>query len=186
MGMGQMKTPAAKAGYEQEFHRVLGEWGGDSCGVELMRALMASARLLEVLADHSLQTAGLSMPRLRLLLWLRVEERRGNKEGISPSMLSQYQHISKNTVSSLLASLEEEGLIERVLSREDKRSFKIRLTRAGRGRVSSTLPKHGAFVVDAFASLTVEEQKTLLRLVSHLRHSLHQQVSGREFGSYKT
>ena len=181
-----MKTQETKAQYDEEFHRVLGEWGGDSCGVELMRALMASARLLEVLADHSLQAAGLSMPRLRLLLWLRVEEQRGTKEGISPSMLSRYQHISKNTVSSLLASLEDQGLIERVLCSEDKRSFKIRLTRAGRGRVSSTLPKHGAFAAGAFATLTSEEQKTLLHLLQKLRSTLKCQVSGREFGSYKT
>ena len=182
-----MKTPETKARYEQEFRRIFSEWsGGDSRGVELMRALMVSARLLEVLADHKLQAVGLSVPRLGLLLWLYFEERCGNPEGISPSALSQYQHISKNTVSSLLASLENEELIERVLCSEDRRSFKIRLTRAGRSRVSSTLPKHGAFAADAFASLTVEEQKTLLQLLGNLRHSLHQQVSGREFGSYKT
>jgi DNA-binding MarR family transcriptional regulator len=126
------------------------------------------------------------MPRLRLLLSLCVEERRGNKAGISPSMLSEHQHISKNTVSSLLASLEDEGLIERVLCSEDRRSFKIRLTRAGRHRVSSTLPRHGAFAADAFASLTVEEQKDLLHLLQKLRAALKCRVSGREFGSYKT
>ena len=182
-----MKTRETKARSEQEFHRFFSEWsGGDSRGVELMRALMASTRLLEVLADHKLHAVGLSMPRLRLLLWLRVEERRGNKAGISPSMLSQYQHISKNTVSSLLASLENEGLIERVLSPEDKRSFKIRLTRTGRRRVSSALPKHGAFAADAFAPLTVEEQETLLNLLQKLRNSLKTQVSERGFESYKT
>ena len=182
-----MKTQETKARSEQEFRRVFSEWcGGDSRGVELMRALMASARLLEVLADHRLQKVGLSVPRLALMASLRVEERRGNPEGISPSELSQYQHISKNTVSSLLASLEDDGLIERVLCSEDKRSFKIRLTRVGRNRVSSALPKHGAFAVSAFASLTGEEQKTLLKLLQKLRSSLKSQVSGREFGSYKT
>ena len=182
-----MKTQETKARSEQEFHQLFGEGSSDnSRGLELMRALMASARLLEVLADHRLQKVGLSVPRLVLLARLRVEERRGNQEGISPSELSQYQHISKNSVSSLLASLEDDGLIERVLCSEDKRSFKIRLTRAGRGRVSSTLPKHGAFAAGAFATLTSEEQKTLLHLLQKLRSTLKCQVSGREFGSYKT
>jgi DNA-binding MarR family transcriptional regulator len=182
-----MKTQETRARFEQEFHKLFGEGGNDnSRGLELMRALMASARLLEVLADHRLQKVGLSVPRLVLLARLRVEERRGNQEGISPSELSQYQHISKNSVSSLLASLEEDGLIERVLCSEDKRSFKICLTRVGRNLVSSALPKHGAFAVSAFASLTGEEQKTLLKLLQKLRSSFKSQVSGREFGSYKT
>ena len=181
-----MKTQETRARHGQEFRRIFREWGDNSRGVELMHALMASARLLEVLADHKLQAVGLSLPRLSLLLWLRAEEQRGNLEGISPSALSQFQHISKNTVSSLLASLEGEGFIERVLCSEDKRSFKIRLTCAGRNRVSSMAPKHGAFATDAFASLTVEEQKTLLDLLQKLRASLKSRVSGREFGSYKT
>ena len=182
-----MKHPMNFIRHEQEFRRALAERGVvESRGVELMRALLGSARMLEVLADHHLQKTGLSLPRLRLLLWLSVDEHCGNRAGISPSRLSHYQHISKNTVSSLLASLEEQGLIERALSREDKRSFNIRLTKAGRELVRATLPKHGAALNEVFAALTVEEQKTLLQLLQKFRQSLMKQIAGKELESYKT
>jgi DNA-binding MarR family transcriptional regulator len=158
----------------------------DVRGFALMRALMASARMLEVVADHDLQEAGLSLPRLRLLVWLYLEEKRGNKDGISPSVLSQHQHISKNTVSSLLASLEDKGLIERSLSSEDKRSFNIRLTRAGRTLIQSTLPKHNSALTRVFAALSSDEQKTMLTLLGKLRESLIEQIKHCELDSYKT
>ena len=163
-----MKTREPKAQYVQEFRQIFTESGSDSRYVELMRELMASARLLEVLADHSLQAAGLSVPRLRLLIWLRVEERRGNKAGVSPSALSHFQHVSKNTVSSLLASLEVQGLIERTLSREDKRKFSIRLSNAGRELVCAILPKHSSFLAETLAGLSVQEQATLVALLHKL------------------
>lgn len=175
------------AKHEQEFRKVLGEWGVDAFReIALMRLLIGSARLLEVLADHALQKAALSLPRLRLLLMLGVYDQHGNKEGVSPSKLSHFQHVSKNTVSSLLASLEEQGLVERTLSREDKRSFNIRLTKAGREVMRAAMPEHGKCLTAAFADLSNEEQRVLLKLLEKLRQSLMTQVSELEFQSYKT
>lgn len=180
-----MKHSGGFAKRHQELHKLLAAWGIEqSRGMDLMRALIGSARMLEAIADHGLQTTGLSLPRLRLLLWLAVEEHRGNAAGISPSALSHYQHISKNTVSALLASLEEQGLIERALSQADKRSFNIRLTPAGRERLRAALPEHGEYVQDTFNGLTAEEQKTLLRLLQKLQQSLRQQIAEKKLESY--
>jgi len=182
-----MKTDIEQAKREKAWQQMLLAQGvEDSRGFGLMRALMATAHLLQVVADHDLQAIGLSVPRMRLLMWLFVEEQRGNTAGMSPSHLSHYQHISKNTVSSLLGSLEEQELIERTLSSEDKRSFQIRLTRKGRDLVHSTLPKHNSSMTDAFAALNVEEQKTLLKILHKLRQSLMQQVGKYDLSSYKT
>jgi DNA-binding MarR family transcriptional regulator len=182
-----MKTVNAPTKIEKEMHELLQLRGvEDVRGFALMRALMASARMLEVVADHDLHEAGLSLPRMRLLMWLYLDERRGNTEGLSPSLLSHHQHISKNTVSSLLASLEEQGLIERALSSEDKRSFKIRLTHAGRMRMQTILPKHNSALHQVFAALSAEEQKTLLKLLSKLRESLVEQIKTCDLDSYKT
>ncbi len=155
-------------------------------GFALMRALMSSAHLLEVVADHSLQAKGLSLPRMRLLLRLFAEEQHGSKEGVSPSALSQHQHISKNTVSSLLGSLEEQGLIERALCNEDKRSFKIRLTRTGRELIRAALPAHNTLIAETFAALSAEDQKILFKVLSKLRESLMRQIEKIDLSSYKT
>jgi len=182
-----VKSIIAPAKREKEMHDLLLMRGvADTRGFALMRALMASAHMLEVIADQGLHEAGLSLPRMRLLVWLFLEDRRGNKEGISPSLLSHHQHISKNTISSLLASLEEQGLIERALSSEDKRSFKIRLTRAGHTLMQSTLPKHHSSLNQVFATLSADEQKTLLKILGKLRESLVGQIKHSELGSYKT
>lgn len=182
-----MKTAIAATKREKDWQQLLLAQGvEDLHGFALMRALMASAHLLEVVTDHELQAVGLSMPRMRLLMRLFGEEQRGNKEGISPSVLSHYQHISKNTVSSLLGSLEDQGLIERALCDEDKRSFKIRLTRAGRDLVRSALPKHNSALTETFAALTADEQKTLLKILRKLRESLQGQIGKIDLSSYKT
>jgi len=175
-----MKSATTFQQHEKEFHQFLAAWGvADPRGVDLMRLLNAAARMLEVLADHHLQAHDLSVPRLRLLIWLYAEEHRGNKQGVSPSRLSAYQHISKNTVSALLASLEKQGLVERALNRDDKRKFNIRLTRAGRDLIRKILPAHSAHLCAAFAELSGEEQNTLCKLLRKVRASLAQQIAGK-------
>ncbi len=182
-----MKTDPAVAKHEKEWRGIFSAEGLDEArGIALMRALISSAHLVEVLADHHLQAKGLSMSRMRLLVWLFAEEQRGNKEGVSPSHLSHYQHISKNTVSALLGSLEEKGLIERTLSSEDKRSFKICLTRTGRDLMRSTLPMHNTSMTHVFSALTEEEQKTLLKILDKLRQSLSEKIGKIDLSSYKT
>jgi len=182
-----MKTDVGATKREKEWQQLLLAQGvEDARGFALMRALMASAHMLEVVADHGLQAKGLSMPRMRLLMWLFAEEQRGNREGISPSALSHYQSISKNTVSSLLSSLEDQNLIERALCSDDKRSFKIRLTRAGRDLIRSALPTHNSAMTETFAALTTDEQKTLLKILRKLRESLIEQIGKIDLSSYKT
>ena len=182
-----MKAEPTTAKHEKEWRQMFSAEGPDqSRGIVLMRTMIASAHLVEVLADHHLQTKGLSISRMRLLVWLYVAEQRGNKEGISPSKLSNYQHISKNTVSALLGSLEEQGLIARTLCSDDKRSFKICLTKAGRDLMRSTLPAHHASMTQMFSALTEEEQKTLLKILGKLRQSLVEQIGKIDLSSYKT
>ncbi len=172
-----MKSPTTLSQHGKLFRQMLAAWKiDDPRGIELIRAINGTARMLEVLADHGLQTRGLSLPRLRLLLVLYAEEQNGDRAGISPSHLSDWQHISKNTVSSLLESLEDDGLIERTLNPEDKRKFNIRLTRAGKSLIAQVMPEHSTQLADAVAVLTSEEQNTLLKLLDKLRGSLKEKL----------
>ena len=59
---------------------------------------------------------------------------------MSPTHLSRCQSVSKNTISSLIGGLEEQGLVERELDRDDKRVFRIHLTDAGRQAVRRPRP----------------------------------------------
>jgi DNA-binding MarR family transcriptional regulator len=174
----RMKTDDACAKHDEEFREALEKWGvKDSGGIELMRTLASTNRMLEVIADHELQAKKLSMPRLRLLLWLQAEEAQVDAVGVSPSHLSHCQQISKNTVSSLLRSLEEQGLIERTLSRKDKRRFHITLSPSGRDLVRSSLPGYGQAMKETLACLSPKEKETLGQLLRKLHQSLLEKAS---------
>jgi DNA-binding MarR family transcriptional regulator len=173
-----MKYPSTMSEHGKMYRQMLATWKiDDPRGIEIIRAVNATARMLEVIADHGLQARGLSLPRLRLMLALYAEEQHGNHTGVSPSQLSDWQHISKNTVSSLLESLEQDGLIERALHPEDKRKFNIRLTRAGKSLIAQTMPEHGKRLADVVGVLTTDEQNTLLKLLDKLRASLKEKLA---------
>ena len=100
-------------------------------GLDVMRQIKMLSHLYSMLMSSLLQEAQLSGPRWRLLLHLHVAEHMG-KTSLSPTELSRLQVVTKNTISSLLRSLEDQGLIERTLDPNDRRQFQIDLTDEGR------------------------------------------------------
>jgi DNA-binding MarR family transcriptional regulator len=173
-----MLAEAMPGGFDQDMSRVLRQCGvDDPRGYELFFALQAPVRLLGVVASRHLQIGNLSLPRVGLLTWLYFGEQLGHTQGISPSRLSEFQHVSRNTVSALLRSLEEQGLVERTLCKEDRRRFHIRLSETGRALVCAVLAEQGPFLAELFSDLSAEEQATLIGLLEKLRRSLHERVS---------
>jgi MarR family transcriptional regulator, negative regulator of the multidrug operon emrRAB len=91
---------------------------------------------------------------------------------MSPTHLSRCQNVSKNTISSLIGGLEEQGLVERELDRTDKRVFRIHLTDTGRQAVQETAPEHVAYLNALAGGLTEEERGQLIGLLEKLHASL--------------
>jgi DNA-binding MarR family transcriptional regulator len=91
---------------------------------------------------------------------------------MSPTYLSRCQSVSKNTISSLIGGLEEQGLVERELDRTDKRVFRIHLTDAGRQAVEETAPEHVAYLNALAGGLSGDERVQLVRLLEKLHGSL--------------
>lgn len=144
----------------------------DPTGVELRRAIRMAANQYDAVEDEKLRELGLSGPRWGLLLRLMGEEQLHGKTDVSPTYLSRCLQVSKNTVSALLGSLEEQGLIERSLDPTDRRVFHIRLTEAGRAIVRDTAPEHIAFLNHLAAGLSAEERSQLAALLEKLHASL--------------
>ncbi len=115
----------------------------------------------------------LSGPRMGVLVRLLDEEQRGNPEGITPTVLSHNQYVSRNTISALLRGLEDQGMIERRLDPLDRRLFRIRLTDTGRATVKALGPQRITAVNQIVCGLTFEEQAQLIALLSKLFSSLH-------------
>lgn len=140
----------------------------DVSGIELFTLLRVAANLAEGLEGRCCAESTLSGPRFGLLLRLLVEEQLGNAEGLTPTHLSHSQNVSKNTISSLLRGLEEQGLIARNLDRQDYRLFRIQLTPGGRQLVLATAPARLGSLNQLSAGLNPQERQSLISLLDKL------------------
>lgn len=151
----------------------------DIAGLELAALLRMASNLLENLGAEKGGPCDLSGPRLGLLARLYGEEQRGGgQEGLTPTHLSRRQAVSKNTISSHLRGLEEQGLITREIDAQDKRIFRIRLTEAGRQAVRCSAPAHIQKLNKMTAVLTPEEQAQMASLLKKLIRSLFIEAGG--------
>ena len=169
----QMTAHPGYAGFQQ----MLATAGVDNtAGLEVLRLVRAVNLAYDSVLAETLREDALTAPRWYLLLRLWLEEQAGNN-GVNPTHLSRAQHVSKNTISDHLRSLEEAGLIERELDREDRRQFIIRLTAAGREAVRMSIPGHVRLLNDLAAGLTPTETEQLLGLLSKLHARLRESTT---------
>ncbi len=166
--------PALWKMHAEAVHRLLEDMGAhvDLTGLELVRLVRILGHQFDRSASVSGEDAGVTGPRWRLLLRLMAEEKRTPGEGMSPGYLSRCQSVSKNTISTLLRGLEDDGLVERALDPGDRRSFRIQLTPAGRDLVRKSTPARLARLNELVAELTPEERSHLIALLTRLNRSL--------------
>lgn len=136
--------------------------------IRLLERLRMVAHSLYQLGEQSLDKAGLSYARFRLLLNLYKSEELDGRGELYPSEISIRQGISRNTVSTLIRDLEEEGLIERRLDPHDRRRFNIRLTTDGRNLIREHSAAHFRTVAGCFEALTPAEQQELSDLLAKI------------------
>ncbi len=114
----------------------------------------------------------LSGPRFGLLMRLYAEEMRDNPQGLTPTQISRFQNVSKNTISALLRGLEEQRYIERELDPRDLRLFRIRLTPGGRALVRKLIPERVALHNQLVSGLNADERQALIALLAKLHGSI--------------
>lgn len=144
----------------------------DTTAFDLAKLLHHIGNLMERVTECAMDDDTLSNARLRLLVPLLIAERLGHPAEISPTMLSRYSNVSRNTISALLRGLEEQGLVTREVDADDRRRFHIRLTPLGREVAMERAPRFVAHTESLFADLTADERETLLRLLTKVRDTL--------------
>ena len=75
-------------------------------------------------------------------------------------------------ITRILDKLQEENLIERLDEAEDRRCFRIALTREGEARIGKVFPEFAAAMHELFKGLSAEEQKQLNELLRKTGTSL--------------
>lgn len=146
--------------------------GVDIQGLEMSTLIRMLANDYSAIVNQQTDSGELSGPRMGILMHLMVAEERGKVAGTNPTTLSHFQNVKKNTISSLLRGLEENGLIERTLDPNDKRVFLIRITPAGKDLVRSVAPRRLQLINDLSAGLTSAEKSQLIELLNKLRLSM--------------
>jgi DNA-binding MarR family transcriptional regulator len=144
----------------------------DTSGIEVISMVRTVMNLLDGVTNLKAGQSDISGPRWGLLMCLIGEEQLGRKDGITPTLLSRNQSVSKNTISSLLRGLEEQGYIQRALDPIDHRIFRIQLTQAGREFVKTTSPNRMIYLNQLVSGLTDEERNQLIGLLEKLYCSM--------------
>ncbi|MCA9949097.1 MAG: MarR family transcriptional regulator, partial [Anaerolineales bacterium] len=81
--------------------------------IRLMDELGYVSRAIYHMGGQSVEEAGLSFAQYRVLMHLFFAEQMGERAELNPSEISDRQGVSRNTMSSFIRNLEEEGLVER-------------------------------------------------------------------------
>lgn len=141
----------------------------DARAIGLMDELRLVSRAIYHVAEQSLDEAALSFAQYKVLMHLFFAEQMGDRGDLNPSEISNRHGVSRNTMSSLIRSLEEAELLARQLDPDDRRRFKISLTEKGRALVTDYARHHLTMVGSCFSALTAEEQETLSQLLRKVR-----------------
>jgi DNA-binding MarR family transcriptional regulator len=134
--------------------------------LKLWRCMAMAHGLLSGALEKRMAQFNLSTSKLRVLLWLKMRADEGTDGGgLLPSELSRFHGVTPNTMSSLLTSMRESGLIEQIDHPKDRRKHIIKITQAGEEKLHEVGPAYKRNVEELFAGLSEEERQILITLL---------------------
>ena len=107
---------------------------------------------------------GTTLPRFDLMSQL---ER--HRDGLKMNELSRLLMVTGGNVTAIVDQLEKEGLVERLDEPDDRRAFRIRLTRSGDKSFAEMARQHEQWVVELLGGLSRREQDELLKLLAKVK-----------------
>ena len=87
---------------------------------------------------------------------------------VTPNEIGTLIHTANPTVTSMLNSLERDGLVTRKQHREDKRSSVVSLTARGKALYERAFQFHHDSMEETMSALTVKERQQLVDLLARL------------------
>ncbi|MFZ3482390.1 MarR family winged helix-turn-helix transcriptional regulator [Sphingomonas sp. 3-13AW] len=123
---------------------------------------------LRRIADAQLAEQGVSLARMKLLMYLRCEE-----SGARAADIASFFGHSPRTVSEAIEGLERDGLIRRSPDRTDGRVKRISLTEAGEAAIASAEPVRLRLNRAIFGVLDEGERAALRDMLAKLEAAAH-------------
>jgi DNA-binding MarR family transcriptional regulator len=135
-------------------------------------ALMRLGTRMAAQFDNWFADAGITQAQFRMLL--AIWQRAGREGSITPSALAEHLFIERPTATVLIARLVERGLVVRVPSQEDRRSYGLRLTEAGGLLLQTIGPVATEKAEKTLADFTADEQALLRSMLGRLESYLRE------------
>ena len=138
----------------------------DGADLDALRAsfavIRASTRLVQRLESEVHREAGWSMAGFRVMfcVWVGGE--------MPPNAIARLSGLSRAAVSSVLNTLERDGLVERTRESDDRRLVTVRLTDDGASRLTAAYERQNEVEQDFFGSLDPPAQRRLANDLSTL------------------
>jgi MarR family 2-MHQ and catechol resistance regulon transcriptional repressor len=129
-----------------------------------MFALRALAQRVNDCTNDTLAPIGLNAAKYNYLVVLYMTP----KGMLTLNEISDLIHTSNATVTSMVKTLEADGLLRRAAHPTDGRSVVVRLTAKGRKLIEAAIPLHHRNIDDAMTELTMRERGQLGALLLKL------------------
>jgi DNA-binding MarR family transcriptional regulator len=161
--MEAMKTDCANYEKFEQLARLVP--GLDQEAVASCIPLFLLLRQLDSAIDNHFQAHGLSYGRWQVLIQLY----KGDERGLTPAELADYSAVTRAGITGLVDTLAAAGLVSRGGAGDDRRTYRVQLTDAGRAFVNRVLPDHLRRMQQLMQALTPSEQQQFGALVEKLR-----------------
>lgn len=154
-------------------------------GIQLSNVIRRVANLFDAIVNQHIDEEGVTGPRMGILIRLYGSEVLHEKGGVTPTMLSHMQNVTKNTISSLVKGLEDQGLIRRENDPVDRRIYRLYLTDAGREYIVKIAPKQIMFLNSLVSEMAPAEIDQLIELLTKLQNSLLNHADFKRFSRHE-
>ncbi len=126
-----------------------------------------SAEVSNALSGEYQTRYGLDIPEWRVLATLGFRN-----DACSAQYISDCTRTHKSTISRAVTALMEREIVERVENAEDRREFRLRLTRKGRALYEELIPRLLRKEQKILSCLSAQERKVFAALLGKIENSL--------------
>jgi DNA-binding MarR family transcriptional regulator len=134
-----------------------------------------AAEVSAALASEYQERYGLDIPEWRVLATLGFRN-----DACSAQYIAHCTRTHKSTISRAVTALMQRQLVERVENEQDRREFRLRMTRKGRALYEELIPRLLRKERDIMSCLTADERENFALALGKIEMSLDLVLTGKE------
>ena len=134
-----------------------------------------AAEVSSALSNEYQERYGLDIPEWRVLATLGLRN-----DACSAQFISDCTRTHKSTISRAVTALMQRQIIERIENEDDRREFRLRMTRKGRALYEDLIPRLLRREQEIMSCLSAQERKDLAALLGKIEKSLDLVQTSRE------